>query len=278
MARDPLWLSPNAASQILAMHTLNSLLAPLHKAFLAFPFCFMGTNRPKDCEELFPNGTELQSSVSHWTKDVLKGDVAAQCDVLTIKHYKQDGGMDHEFITIEFRHPFNVKNFIRVDRSVEQTSSVSLVSSSPSPAHDRVVVSSDGVEHKLLPQFPQTYLLRTLKFPSHSLSVADLAIILRIICELAPHYHLYKSQCYWFVAATWEGIKALFPYQENLISNNKRPGYYRNVKVDCEIPTNIIVQRYRQELHESREGATQRQLQQERVSLLKLWLLFTLLM
>jgi hypothetical protein len=256
--------------QVFIMHIPNLFLTRLHEAFLALPFCFMGSNRPKGCEELFPNGTELRTSVSHWTKDILKSDVAAQCIVLAINHYKYGGGMEHEFITVEFRHPSNAKNFLLADRTTQSTSSVSLVSSSLSSAHDRIIVSPDGVEDKLWLQSQTTHSLRTLRFSHNYPNVIDFAIILRIICELAPHYHLYKTQCYWFVATTWESIKALFPHQEQAMNQRKRPGYCYRFKTDHNIPTDRVVQeyyqrrqRYYQELQESTEGATQRQ---ERVS------------
>jgi hypothetical protein len=97
------------------------------------------------------------------------------------------------------------------------------------PAIDRVNVPAGGTHRNMVTMlehaYPQGYCtLKTLRLPEHSMTVADLALLVQAIHIFAPTYTARKHQCYWFAGVFYGIVKNSVGGNEVLTDSHARAG------------------------------------------------------
>ncbi|KAG1718936.1 uncharacterized protein EDB91DRAFT_1018458, partial [Suillus paluster] len=174
-----------------------------------------------------------------WATDDNQDNRYLKCPLSRIEYYKCADDVEHEFLVFYFKHwthP-NSEAVVSVDRTVHQRDGCSKQSSeiiSPSSSENNAAfdsVSLLGSPHDaaspLLTRYGQYKKLCTLLFSSPSApSALEVSIVLSLVNQQAPAYHLYEKQCYWFSDTVWRSLKKLFPTnQESCRDHNARCRY-----------------------------------------------------
>ncbi|KAG1763529.1 hypothetical protein EDD22DRAFT_886701 [Suillus occidentalis] len=199
--------------------SLQAFFATLLRPFMS--------DSPTDVPGLFVL-VESRTDVAAWQTLLMSTPLSLQCRLKRATYCKCNRYKQHEFLLLHFRH-WNSESAVAtvvIERVPKQdpsdNSSSKLIhksnllypSASETAAQDAVYTSSQG---STFPQYladaytPFTQ-LHTLDFPPLACpSAAQISILLSVVNEQAPNYHLYQNQCYWFAFTVWETLKKLFP-------------------------------------------------------------------
>jgi hypothetical protein len=221
---------------------------------------------------LFPR-VDSQSDINFWVGNALEGPILENFTVTRIVHYKCKDRKQHEFLLVYTRHPSFGVALLCIDRSPkpEHTTSgnlssrtardtLSMLSSSPIPAMDRVIVSADGTEQIVTKYFGPSYRLRTLTYPENSLepSLAQFATLLLVAIQ--DDYQLYNRSCYWLARVTWEALMTLFPHGKVTPERrNLAPSVCWNCVVPRRYEPQAIVDQYEAEWQKFTQNAVQKE-------------------
>ncbi|KAG1811071.1 hypothetical protein EV424DRAFT_1542615 [Suillus variegatus] len=146
---------------------------------------------------------------------------------------KCHNGKQHEFLLLEFCHwnaSQTATTILVVDRTVSnpdpennsngsssRTSGIISPSASPTPAAVDNVFTTPNMNSAIKTHLAKTFgsytRLCTLDFSTLGVegpSATQIAVLLSVVSQNAPRYHLYKTQCYWFAETVWEAVKHLF--------------------------------------------------------------------
>ncbi|KIK32361.1 hypothetical protein CY34DRAFT_814339 [Suillus luteus UH-Slu-Lm8-n1] len=186
---------------------------------------------PTDVPGLFTQG-ETRLDIAAWRRMLLDSDFPPQCVLEQLKFCKAAKRKQHEFIVLYFRHwdasvpatavvvvdraPNTFSNDDGYSTPITHSSGVTSPSALQTPALDSVFTTPNigaAIQKYLRTRYGRYEELCTLKFSTTSArpSATQISVLLFVISQHAPNYHLYQFQCYWFASTIWEAIKRLFP-------------------------------------------------------------------
>ncbi|KAG2124808.1 hypothetical protein DEU56DRAFT_826620 [Suillus clintonianus] len=197
------------------------------QAFFATLLRPFTSDSPTDVPGLF-GLVESRTDLAAWQILLMSTHLSLQCRLKRATYCKCNRYKQHEFLLLHFRH-WNSESAVAtvvIERVPKQdpgdnsssklihTSNLISPSASETIAHDVVCTFSQG--STFLRYFADAYTpftqLHTLDFPPLACpSAAQISILLSVVNEQAPNYHLHQNQRYWFSFTVWETLKKLFP-------------------------------------------------------------------